>query len=96
MERAVRVSIALLLVLLAPFAAYMLVLGSSLSQFLLTSERPYATALWLSLLLFPAWLWATLKYARRKKQFYSMAVAAWAYACIWGGVALGWVPFGQT
>lgn len=94
MDRIIRGSVALLLVIFAPVAVYMLILGASLASFLLKPERPYAIILWLSLLLFPFWLWAALKRADRKKVFYTMALSAWAYASIWGGVALGWVPFG--
>ena len=96
MERIVRGSVALLLVIFIPFAAYMLILGASLSSLLLTAERPYAVTLWVSSLLFPFWLWVALKAADRKKRLYPMAASAWAYACIWGGVALGGVPFGRT
>lgn len=95
MDRILRGSIALLLVIFAPLAAYMLILGASLASFLLRPDRPYAVALWLSLLLFPFWLWAALKRADRKKLFHAMAASAWAYACVWGGVALGWVPLGR-
>jgi len=70
-----------------------LVVGLTFGFNLWRVDRPFAIAMWFAVLLFPAFLVATIRSSERPRRFWALTAAAWCFAAFWAYWNFLWMPW---